>query len=126
MVFPQALANINRYITNPAASVVAGRVPGFGIVLHKGRKSGRAYRTPVVVFERNAGYRIALTYGRNVDWVKNIRAAGDFALETRGRVVELTEPVIRCDPSMDWAPLGVRQVLRAISADYYLDSRPVD
>jgi deazaflavin-dependent oxidoreductase (nitroreductase family) len=125
MVLPHALANFNRHVTNPTAGLVAGRAPGFGIVLHKGRKSGRSYRTPVMVFEQDGAYRIALTYGRNVDWVKNISAAGTFALETRGHVVELTDPVVRRDPSAAWAPVGVRQVLKTISADCYVESRPV-
>ncbi|MFR9750020.1 nitroreductase family deazaflavin-dependent oxidoreductase [Nocardia sp. 004] len=125
MVLPRALANFNRHITNPAAGVLAGRAPGFGIVVHRGRKSGRSYRTPVMVFTQDGTYRIALTYGRNVDWVKNIRAAGGFTLETRGRVVELTDPVVRHDPAADWAPWSVRQALKAISAEYYVESRPV-
>ncbi|MGK8522799.1 nitroreductase family deazaflavin-dependent oxidoreductase [Nocardia asteroides] len=124
MVLPHALANFNRHVTNPTAGLVAGRVPGFGIVLHKGRKSGRSYRTPVMVFEQDGAYRIALTYGRDVDWVKNIRAAGGFALETRGRVVELTAPVVRHEPTAAWAPRGVRQVLKAISAEYFIEARP--
>ncbi|MGQ4616082.1 nitroreductase family deazaflavin-dependent oxidoreductase [Nocardia sp. R7R-8] len=126
MVLPHALANFNRHVTNPTTGLVAGRAPGFGIVQHKGRKSGRSYRTPVMVFEQDGTYRIALTYGRKVDWVKNICAAGGFALETHGRVVELTDPVVRHDPSAAWAPLGVRQVLKTISADYYVESRPTD
>ncbi|WP_040779564.1 nitroreductase family deazaflavin-dependent oxidoreductase [Nocardia pneumoniae] len=126
MVLPHALANFNRHVTNPTTGLVAGRAPGFGIVLHKGRKSGRSYRTPVMVFDQDGAYRIALTYGRNVDWVKNICAAGGFALETRGRVVELTDPVVRHDRSASWAPLGVRQVLKAISAEYYVEARAAD
>ncbi|MEU2037323.1 nitroreductase family deazaflavin-dependent oxidoreductase [Nocardia niwae] len=124
MVLPHALAKFNRHVTNPAAGLIAGRAPGFGIVRHKGRKSGRSYRTPVMVFERHGAYRIALTYGRDVDWVKNIHAAGGFALETHGRVVDLTDPVVRHDPSAAWAPMGVQQVLKTISAEYYVESRP--
>ncbi|MEU7629667.1 nitroreductase family deazaflavin-dependent oxidoreductase [Nocardia sp. NPDC049220] len=126
MVLPRALANFNRHVTNPTAGLVAGRAPGFGIVLHKGRKSGRSYRTPVMVSVHDDNYRIALIYGRNADWVKNIRAAGGFTLETRGHVVELTEPVVLHGASGVWASPGVRQVLTALSADYYLQARRVD
>ncbi|MGQ4598457.1 nitroreductase family deazaflavin-dependent oxidoreductase [Nocardia sp. R6R-6] len=126
MVLPHALANFNRHVTNPTAGLVAGRAPGFGIVLHKGRRSGRSYRTPVMVFEQDGTYRIALTYGRNVDWVKNIRAAGGFALETRGHVVELTDLAVRHDRLASWAPSAVRPVLKTISAEYYVEARPAD
>ncbi|MFE7799221.1 nitroreductase family deazaflavin-dependent oxidoreductase [Nocardia sp. NPDC057440] len=123
MVLPRALANFNRHITNPVANRLAGKVAPFGVVVHKGRKSGRAYRTPVWVFESDGVCRIALTYGRDVDWVKNICTAGAFELETKGRVVSLVDPVVEHDASATWAPVGVRQVLSTISAAYYLQAR---
>ncbi|MFI9404934.1 nitroreductase family deazaflavin-dependent oxidoreductase [Nocardia sp. NPDC052316] len=125
MVLPRALAKFNRHATNRAASLVADRVPGFALVQHKGRKSGRDYRTPVSVFERDGVYRIALTYGRDTDWVKNITAAGAFTLHTRGRAIELIDPAVRHDPSVRWAPPVVRQWVKALSAEYYLEARPV-
>ncbi|PXX59268.1 deazaflavin-dependent oxidoreductase (nitroreductase family) [Nocardia tenerifensis] len=124
MVLPRALANFNRYATNPAAGLFAGRVPGFAILRHKGRKSGREYRTPVSVFRRDGVYRIALTYGRDVDWLKNISAAGVFTLRTRGGEIELTDPVVRHDPSARWAPAPIRLWLKALSAEYYVEARP--
>ncbi|ONM50176.1 nitroreductase family deazaflavin-dependent oxidoreductase [Nocardia donostiensis] len=123
MVLPRALARFNRQVTNPVTGLVAGHLPGWGIVIHKGRNSGRAYRTPVMLFTRDGEYRIALTYGRDVDWVKNSLAAGGLAVETRGRVVQLTDPVVHHDPSASWAPPGVRQVLTGLSAEYYLEAR---
>ncbi|MFF3223862.1 nitroreductase family deazaflavin-dependent oxidoreductase [Nocardia suismassiliense] len=124
MVLPRALAKFNRHATNRAAGLFAGRAPGFALVQHKGRKSGRDYRTPVSVFEGDGVYRIALTYGRNTDWVKNITAAGGFTLHTRGRVIELTDPVVLHDPSVRWAPAVVRAWVKALSAEYYLEARP--
>ncbi|WP_067562822.1 nitroreductase family deazaflavin-dependent oxidoreductase [Nocardia acidivorans] len=123
MPLPQALARINRRISNPVLGVMARIAPGFGIVIHQGRKSGRVYRSPVMVFQRDGGYRIALTYGRNVDWLKNIRAAGQFEFETRGRTVTLADPQVGHDASAGWAPPGVRQVLTALSVEYYVQAR---
>ncbi|MFQ6392683.1 nitroreductase family deazaflavin-dependent oxidoreductase [Nocardia sp. KC 131] len=104
--------------------MLAGKVPPFGIVIHKGRKSGRAYRTPVWVFEGDGVYRIALTYGRDVDWVRNICAAGTFDMEIKGKVVSLVGPVVEHDPSATWAPVGLRQVLSTISATDYVQASP--
>jgi hypothetical protein len=46
----------------------------------------------VNVFPTEDGYRFALTYGTDTDWVKNVLAAGGCQLETRGRVVRLVAP----------------------------------
>ncbi|WP_433206121.1 nitroreductase family deazaflavin-dependent oxidoreductase [Nocardia sp. CA-107356] len=124
MVLPRALAKLNRHVTNPMLGRLAGRVPPMSMVVHKGRKSGRPYRTPVWAFEGDGVYRIALTYGRDVDWVKNITAAGGFELETKRTVVLLIDPVVHNDPSVRWAPPVVRQALKAMSATYYLQARP--
>jgi hypothetical protein len=50
------------------------------------------YRTPINVFQRGNEYFFFLTYGSDVQWVKNVLAAGSCSIETRGRVVELVEP----------------------------------
>ncbi|WP_054813105.1 nitroreductase family deazaflavin-dependent oxidoreductase [Nocardia arizonensis] len=126
MVLPRALANFNRHVTNPVAGLLAGRVPPFGTIVHRGRRSGRVYRTPVWVFPRDGGYRIALTYGRDVDWVRNVLAAERFELRWRGATLVLADPVIEEDPAAAWAPIGIRQVLVGIAARYSLFARPVD
>ncbi|NNH69378.1 nitroreductase family deazaflavin-dependent oxidoreductase [Nocardia uniformis] len=123
MPLPQALARFNRRVSNPVLGVMARYAPGFGIVIHTGRNSGRAYRAPVAVFERDGGYRIALTYGRDVDWLKNIRAAQTFDFETRGRIITLTDPVVGRDASASWAPVGIRQALVALKAEYFVQAR---
>lgn len=125
MPLPRALARFNRQVTNRVSGVVAGRAPGFGIAVHRGRKSGRVYRTPVNVFARDGGYRIALTYGPDADWVKNVLAAGEFELETGGHTVALADPVVRHDGAAAWAPPVVRQVLNAISVEFYLEAHTV-
>ncbi|MBU3062036.1 nitroreductase family deazaflavin-dependent oxidoreductase [Nocardia sp. NEAU-G5] len=124
MPLPQALAKFNRQVTNRVSGLVAGWAPGFGIVVHSGRRSGRVYHTPVNVFSHGADYRIALTYGRDSDWVKNVLAAGEFELETGGHTITLTDPVVRHDAAVSWAPLGVRQILNVISVDFYLEAHP--
>ncbi|NEW37318.1 nitroreductase family deazaflavin-dependent oxidoreductase [Nocardia cyriacigeorgica] len=126
MALPRALGKFNRQVANPVTSVFAGHAPGMGIVIHKGRKSGRGYRTPVLMFSDGHEYRIALTYGRDVDWVKNVLAAGDFTVETHGQTVELTDPLIRHDSAASWAPAVIRQALIGMSVPYFLEARTVD
>lgn len=44
------LARFNIVVTNRITSLFAGWLPGFGILTHVGRKSGKVYQTPVNVF----------------------------------------------------------------------------
>jgi deazaflavin-dependent oxidoreductase (nitroreductase family) len=97
---------------NPIARRFAGRLPGFGILTYVGRKSGRVYHTPLNVFRKGDHYLFALTYGAQVDWVKNVLAAGGASLRTGGREIRLVEPQVLEDPSMSQFPLPVRVVLR--------------
>ncbi len=116
MPAPRTLARFNWRFTNRLFLRVAGYLPGFAIVSHVGRKSGRAYRTPVNVFRTDDGYIIALTYGSESDWVKNVLAAGSCELQTRGRRVRLSNPRIYTDQSKSWAPLPVKLILDLIDA----------
>jgi deazaflavin-dependent oxidoreductase (nitroreductase family) len=92
MPLPRPLARFNHYVTNRLFGPLAPYLPGFGVVVHTGRKTHRHYRNPVNVFRRNGRYVIALTYGPNSDWVRNVLAAGGCTLITRGRAVRLTRP----------------------------------
>lgn len=121
MPLPGWLARLNRRLTNPALRPVAERLPRFGVVLHVGRGTGRVYRTPVNVFRHRNRFVIALTYGREVDWVRNVIAAGRCRLVHRGRTVDLVGPKIL--PLRDEAmaiPLWVRGILRALGVDQVL------
>jgi deazaflavin-dependent oxidoreductase (nitroreductase family) len=114
---------VARYI-NPITRPVASKLPTFGILTHRGRKSGRTYRTPINVFRRGEAYLVFLTYGSDVQWVKNVLAAGSCSLETRGRVVELVEPELVTDPELEPAPPHVRFVERRLAgATQYLQLR---
>src|SRR5258708_40178329 len=88
------VAAFNLAVTNKITGRFAARLPGFGIITHMGRKSGRVYRTPVNVFQAPNGFLVALTYGRESEWVKNVLAAGGCQVETRGRRYQLTAPTI--------------------------------
>jgi deazaflavin-dependent oxidoreductase (nitroreductase family) len=93
------VAAFNLAVTNRITSRFAARLPGFGILTHVGRKSGRVYRTPVNVFRAPEGFLIALTYGRESEWVRNVIAAGGCKLETRGVQYQLSAPTIVHDPT---------------------------
>lgn len=85
-----------------------------------GRKSGRAYRTPVNVFRAPNGFVIALTYSSQSEWVKNVLAAGRCELKTRGEKHQLSAPKVVHDHTRRRFPFAVRIVLKVVGADEYM------
>ena len=114
MPLPKGLARLNLAVTNPVLRHAAVRLPGFAIVRHTGRRSGRVYRTPVNLFRRGDRYAIALTYGRDSQWVRNVLAAGALDVVTRGRTLHLANPEIVHDPAQTVVPAAVRPILRLL------------
>jgi len=114
------VAAFNLAITNRITSRFANRLPGFGILTHVGRKSGRLYQTHVNVFREPNGFLIALTYGRESEWVKNVLTAGKYQLETRGVLYELSTPTIVHDPSRRRFLFVVRMILRLIGENDFM------
>jgi deazaflavin-dependent oxidoreductase (nitroreductase family) len=124
MPLPGWLGRFNRVATNRATRPLARRLPWFAVVVHRGRRSGRTYRTPVNAFRSNDRYLIALTYGRDRDWVKNVLAAGGCDLETRGRTIRVVDPLIVRDRQHERFPAPIRPILTALLVTETLELRP--
>ena len=80
MALPKAVRRFNRAVTNRVLGLVAPWLPPFAVVVHRGRNSGREYRTPIWAFHREGRFVVALTYGSDTDWVRNVLAAGGCSL----------------------------------------------
>lgn len=89
---PRGVAEFNKRVTNPAARAITPWLPSLGTLEHVGRKSGKRYRTPLLVFKTDGGYAILIGYGPQTDWLKNVLAGGPAVLCKRGRAVALTNP----------------------------------
>jgi deazaflavin-dependent oxidoreductase (nitroreductase family) len=120
MPIPIAIASFNKKVTNRLTGPFAGHLPGFAVVMHRGRTSGRMYRTPVNAFRRSDDYVFVMTYGPDVDWVRNVAAAGECDIATRGRLVHLVDPRRFSDPRRDAVPGPVRMILRLIDVDEFM------
>ena len=117
---PKRLARFNLHVTNRVLGPVARQLPGFAVVSHVGRRSGRVYRTPVNLFRDDDRYVIALTYGADSQWVRNVLAAGAVDIETRGRRVHLVAPEVVHDAERSLVPEPVRPILRLARVSDFL------
>jgi deazaflavin-dependent oxidoreductase (nitroreductase family) len=114
MPISMRVARFNRHVSNRVTRPFADRLPGFGILTHVGRVSGRVYTIPINIFPDGDDYVIALTYGPHTDWAKNVLAAGGCEVLTRGKRVMLANPRIEDDPQRRWAPKFASPFIRLL------------
>jgi deazaflavin-dependent oxidoreductase (nitroreductase family) len=117
---PKTLARLNKTVANPIMRRFH-RVPPMAIVVHRGRTTGREYRTPLFAFPTDEGFAIGLTYGPDVDWLKNVQAAGQCSLIRRGKRFELANPrVVGWAAGSKHMPIPVRITLLGLQARDFL------
>jgi len=121
MHLPRFLRRVNRLVTNPLMRTFAWAVPPLAVVHHVGRTSGRSYRTPVVAFPSPKGFVIPMTYGRDVDWARNLLAARGGEIVQRGQRVALQHPRIVAFGAAETAlPRVLRPVFHAMELPGYV------
>lgn len=64
---------------------------------------------------------IALTYGRDRDWVRNVMAAGGCDVETRGAALHLEDPRIMTDVNSTLVPVPIRPILRVARVTEFME-----
>jgi deazaflavin-dependent oxidoreductase (nitroreductase family) len=85
----------NKYVTNRVLRWFADRGIGpFAIVGHVGRRSGKRYETVIWVWPTPTRdqFVIALTYGAEVDWRRNLLAAGGGTVFWHGKLYRVGTP----------------------------------
>lgn len=96
----RVLISTGTRLFNPLTRRFAGSraFPPFALVRHRGRRSGRAYATPVGARPTPDGFVIPLTFGERADWFQNVQAAGGCVIRWRGAEYPMVEPEV-----VDWA-----------------------
>jgi deazaflavin-dependent oxidoreductase (nitroreductase family) len=89
------LRHANNKVLNPLMLHLAGRRHWYAAkVEHVGRRSGRHYETPVIAVPVEGGLAIPLPYGEDVDWRRNLQAAGGGVVVRHGQRHTVSEPVV--------------------------------
>ena len=87
------IRTFNKYVTNRVLRGFANGSHGpFAIIRHVGRRSGKPYETVIWVWHTREGFVIALTYGPEVDWLRNMLAAGGGMVFWHRRVYAVGKP----------------------------------
>jgi deazaflavin-dependent oxidoreductase (nitroreductase family) len=120
---------MNRYGINRVTRLFANRIPPFVMMVHRGRTSGRMYHTPIMAFPTEKGVVIALTYGRDTDWEKNVFAASNCEMIRRGQTLLLANPrhIPEAEASQ-YLPGVIRNALRLMRVHDFLrlDASPIE
>jgi deazaflavin-dependent oxidoreductase (nitroreductase family) len=107
---PRRLARFNRVVTNPIQGVYAWALPPWAVIVHRGQRTGRLYRTPVVAFRRGRTLAVVVLYGEESGWVRNVLAGGGQVVRA-GRTYELLAPRL-VPPSDPGVPAVARPLAR--------------
>jgi deazaflavin-dependent oxidoreductase (nitroreductase family) len=93
--FLDGIRVFNKYIFNRFTLMLArsGKGP-FSIVHHIGRRSGQEYRTPVLASYVDKIIIIPLSYGENVDWLRNVLAQGGCDIVRKNERIVATNPEV--------------------------------
>lgn len=115
-------------VFNQVARRLAGTraMPVWASVEHVGRRSGARYTTPVAVVPAAGTFYIGLPWGRETDWVRNLRAAGGGTMVWRGQRYDVSDPTfVGKDEVLGAARLPQREILKRWSLADFLRVRRV-
>jgi deazaflavin-dependent oxidoreductase (nitroreductase family) len=114
MMLRDRIRIFNKFITNPLLRRFANYSRGpFAIIRHVGRRSGKPYETVIWVWPTREGFVIALTYGPNVDWYRNMQAAGGGTVFWHRRLYTVGKPEpIDAETALPAFPAPFRLIFR--------------
>ena len=96
-------------------------MPIVGILHHRGRRTGRAYATPVGIRPLGDGFAIPRTFGPSSAWSQNVAAAGWAVVTWGGADHTVLQPeVVAAATAMPAFPRYERLALRLLGIDEFL------
>ncbi|MFD6138711.1 nitroreductase family deazaflavin-dependent oxidoreductase [Promicromonospora sp. NPDC060271] len=119
-----AIRRFSKRFGRPIELRTAGE-PGASAALirHVGRRSGAPYATPITVYPMDDDFLVYLPYGPDVDWLRNIRAAGSAELRVEGYTHQVAPQVVEPAEALPYLSKRDRGVARLFGVTDFLALR---
>jgi deazaflavin-dependent oxidoreductase (nitroreductase family) len=92
MKLSRRVARFNSLINNPVQGTYSWLLVPWAVIVHRGRRSGRQHRTPLLAFRHDRTLIIALLYGEESDWLRNLKVGGGGYVIRAGRTFKVGPP----------------------------------
>ena len=107
MLMPVWLERAQIKYLNPLLRPLSKRMPGFAVIKHRGRTSGKEFETIVNAYRKGSVLAIGLVHGKT-NWVKNVLAAGEADIHVARKDLHLVNPRVlpagTVDPTLPRIP----------------------
>lgn len=130
MKYQQSLLNRMRFLNKRIFNRITLRFAGasfspISIIRHVGRRSGVPYKTPVIAVRPFVNQFIfALPYGDNVDWYRNILAAGRGTVVWHGKEYPVEQPgPLAGKTGLTPLPFVLRLIVRVMGGQHFIQMK---
>ena len=112
----------HKHVENPVmVRFFSGRSSRDALLHHVGRRSGKAYATPLTAHRSEDTIIIPLPYGTETDWLRNLQAAGQGVVELEGHSFTVNEQeVVPIDQIMPLLPPSVARIVKLHETEHAL------
>jgi hypothetical protein len=119
------MRSLNKRIFNPVVLKFAGSSHSpISIIRHIGRRRGIMYLTPVITQSLFNRFLFILPYGNEVDWYRNVLAAGQATVVWRGKEYAVEKPESLVDRAdLQALPLALRLIAQIVGAGHFIQMK---
>jgi deazaflavin-dependent oxidoreductase (nitroreductase family) len=120
MIMPVWLERFQIKYVNPLLRPLSKRMPGFAVIKHRGRTSGKDYETIVTAYRKGSVLAIGLVHGKT-NWVKNVLAAGEADILVGRKNLHLVNPRVLTAGTVDDTLPRIPQMLAKRQGTFVAD-----
>jgi deazaflavin-dependent oxidoreductase (nitroreductase family) len=120
MLMPVWLERFQIKYFNPLVRPLSKRMPGFAVIKHRGRSSGKEFETIVTAYRKGNVLAIGLGHGKT-NWVKNVLAAGEADIHVGRKDLHLVNPRVLPAGTVDHTLPRIPQMLAKRQGTFVAD-----